>query len=217
MSHTPRPTTIDEWMDLARLYDGIYQEMIHAVSKNREIINHQQNIGRNMAKNVGKIELQINRLSESERQDYMKKGLCFYCSKTGHRERKKPSASAAETFAKIRALTGEMELDEKDKMIGLIEQSATLERNSIHLSLMYKIGNKNAEIKALIDSGAGGRFISPDFAKTLGKRWNKLRKPIKVYNVDGTPNKTAMITHFVLFKYSSGTKTFCEEFMISGL
>ncbi|EEB88998.1 hypothetical protein MPER_12960 [Moniliophthora perniciosa FA553] len=203
MSHTPRPETIDDWMDLAKLHDGIYQETTYAINRDREIVNRQQNLRRNIAKNVGKIELQINRLSEAERQDYMKKGLCFYCSKTGHRERKKPSA--AETFAKIRALTGEMELEEKDKI------------NSIHLSLMYKVGNKNAEIKALIDSGAGGRFISLDFAKTLGKRWNKLRKPIKVYNVDGTPNKTAMITHSVLFEYSSGTKTFCEEFMISGL
>ncbi|EEC00093.1 hypothetical protein MPER_00033, partial [Moniliophthora perniciosa FA553] len=83
--------------------------------------------------------------------------------------------------------------------------------------LLYKVGNKNAEIKALIDSGAGGRFISSDFAKTLGKWWNKLSKPIKVYNVDGTPNKTAMITHSILFEYSLGTKTFCEEFLISGL
>ncbi|EEB89072.1 hypothetical protein MPER_12877 [Moniliophthora perniciosa FA553] len=136
MSHNPRPTTIDNWMDLAKLYDGIYQEMTHVIDRDRGIVNRQQNLRRNIAKNVGKIELQINRLSESERQDYMKKGLCFYCSKTGHRvrdcplkggssapvqERKKPSA--AETFAKIRALTGEMELEEKDKMLGLIEQS----------------------------------------------------------------------------------------------
>ncbi|EEB88734.1 hypothetical protein MPER_13257 [Moniliophthora perniciosa FA553] len=135
MSHNPRPTTIDNWMDLAKLYDGIYHDMTHAIDRDRGIVNRQQNLRRNIAKNVGKIELQINRLSESERQDYMKKGLCFYCSKTGHRvrdcplkggnsapvqERKKPSA--AETFAKIRALTGEMELEEKDKMLGLIEQ-----------------------------------------------------------------------------------------------
>ncbi|EEB88731.1 hypothetical protein MPER_13259 [Moniliophthora perniciosa FA553] len=135
MTHIPKPTTIDHWMDLAKLYDGIYQEMVHVINRDRGVINRQQNLGRNIAKNVGNIELQINRLSKSERQDYMKKGLCFYCSKTGHRvrdcplkggnsapvqERKKPSA--AKTFAKIRALTREMELEEKDKMISLIEQ-----------------------------------------------------------------------------------------------
>ncbi|EEB91686.1 hypothetical protein MPER_09921, partial [Moniliophthora perniciosa FA553] len=43
MSHTPRPTTIDHWMDLAKLYDGIYQEMIHAINRDRGVINRQQN------------------------------------------------------------------------------------------------------------------------------------------------------------------------------
>ncbi|EEB89022.1 hypothetical protein MPER_12934, partial [Moniliophthora perniciosa FA553] len=90
MGHTPRPETIDNWMDLAKLHNGIYQETTHAINRDREIVNRQQNLRRNIAKNVGKIELQINRLNESERQDYMRKGLCFYCSKTGHRVRDCP-------------------------------------------------------------------------------------------------------------------------------
>ncbi|EEB95426.1 hypothetical protein MPER_05608 [Moniliophthora perniciosa FA553] len=87
----------------------------------------------------------------------------------------------------------------------------------MHLMLSYKTEDKNAEIKALIDSGAKGRFISSNFTKTLGKRWNRLKKPIKVYNVDGTLNKTAYITHSVLFEYQSRDKMFCKEFLISSL
>ncbi|EEB92722.1 hypothetical protein MPER_08729 [Moniliophthora perniciosa FA553] len=54
----------------------------------------------------------------------------------------------------------------------------------MHLPISYNVGDKTVETKALIDSGAGGRFISFDLAKKLGRTWDKLEKPIKVFNVD---------------------------------
>ena len=45
------------------------------------------------------------------------------------------------------------------------------------------------ETKALLDTGAGGKFIDQNFILANGIRTSKLEKPIMVYNVDGTKNK----------------------------
>uniref|UniRef100_A0A0W0F8S2 Pro-pol protein n=1 Tax=Moniliophthora roreri TaxID=221103 RepID=A0A0W0F8S2_MONRR len=72
-------------------------------------------------------------------------------------------------------------------------------------------------MKALLDSGAGGRFISMGLARTLGKRWIQLPEKIRVFNVDGTANKTAWITHVVELEFQIAEKEFQENFMISGI
>jgi len=59
---------------------------------------------------------------------------------------------------------------------------------------------KIAETKALIDCGAEGRFVHEE--KVNLKKAKKLRKPLKVKNVDGTPNKKKYITHQILVNYS---------------
>ena len=45
------------------------------------------------------------------------------------------------------------------------------------------------ETKALLDTGAGGKFIDQNFILENGIRTSKLEKLITVYNVDGTKNK----------------------------
>ncbi|ESK82075.1 reverse transcriptase-rnase h-integrase [Moniliophthora roreri MCA 2997] len=92
-----------------------------------------------------------------------------------------------------------------------------MDRNSMHIPLKYKVGTKNIETKALLDSGAGGRFISMGLARTLGKRWIQLPEKIRVFNVDGTANKTAWITHIVELEFQIAGKEFRENFMISGI
>uniref|UniRef100_A0A0W0FNV5 Reverse transcriptase domain-containing protein n=1 Tax=Moniliophthora roreri TaxID=221103 RepID=A0A0W0FNV5_MONRR len=92
-----------------------------------------------------------------------------------------------------------------------------MDRNSMHIPLKYKVGTKDIETKALLDSGAGGRFISPGVAKTLGKKWIRLPEKIRVFNVDGTANKTAWITHVVELEFQIAGKGFKEHFMISGI
>jgi hypothetical protein len=56
--------------------------------------------------------------------------------------------------------------------------------------------DKTVETNALIDSGADGTFIDKDFAKERNVTEIPLPKPIKVFNVDGTPNKVGRITHY---------------------
>uniref|UniRef100_A0A0W0FI80 RNA-directed DNA polymerase n=1 Tax=Moniliophthora roreri TaxID=221103 RepID=A0A0W0FI80_MONRR len=94
---------------------------------------------------------------------------------------------------------------------------AKLDRNSMHIPLKYKGGTKDIETKALLDSGAGGRFISPGVARELGKKWTRLPEKIRVFNVDGTANKTAWITHVVELEFQIAGKEFKEHFMISGI
>ncbi|ESK81196.1 pro-pol protein [Moniliophthora roreri MCA 2997] len=87
----------------------------------------------------------------------------------------------------------------------------------MHIPLQYKAGTQNIETKALLDSEAGGRFISTGLARTLGKRWIQLPEKIRVFNVDGTANKTAWITHVVELEFQIAGKEFRENFMISGI
>uniref|UniRef100_A0A0W0F1F9 Putative reverse transcriptase-rnase h-integrase n=1 Tax=Moniliophthora roreri TaxID=221103 RepID=A0A0W0F1F9_MONRR len=92
-----------------------------------------------------------------------------------------------------------------------------MDRNSMHIPLQYKVGTKTIKTKVLLDSEAGGRSISTGLAQTLGKKWIQLPEKIKVFNVDGTANKTAWITHVVELEFRIAGKEFRENFMISGI
>ncbi|KAI3601660.1 reverse transcriptase-rnase h-integrase [Moniliophthora roreri] len=87
----------------------------------------------------------------------------------------------------------------------------------MHIPLTYNNGTEIIEGKALIDSGAGGHFISEEEAQKTKKPWNKLTKPIKVYNVDGTQNKIGWITHTITVDISIGDREMTETLFISGL
>jgi len=52
-------------------------------------------------------------------------------------------------------------------------------------------------VRALLDSGAMGLFMSKRLAEKQGFRLEKLNKPIKVRNVNGSGNKGGLITHEV--------------------
>ena len=51
--------------------------------------------------------------------------------------------------------------------------------------------------EALLDSRASGKFIDEDYARDIHVEKKDLRKPITVYNVDGTSNKQGTITQYV--------------------
>jgi predicted aspartyl protease len=62
---------------------------------------------------------------------------------------------------------------------------------SIPVAISYKKQNeqKTAETKALLDTGAGGKFIDQSYVRAQGLQTENLEFSIEVYNVDGTPNK----------------------------
>ncbi|ESK81147.1 hypothetical protein Moror_14895 [Moniliophthora roreri MCA 2997] len=92
-----------------------------------------------------------------------------------------------------------------------------MDQNSMHIPLQYKVGTEIIETQALLDSGVGGRFISTALARKLGKKWIQLSEKIKVFNVDGTPNKTTWISHMVELEFKIAGKEFRENFMILGI
>ena len=57
--------------------------------------------------------------------------------------------------------------------------------------------NQNVETLALIDSGAGGKFIDQNYTWKLGVKIQRLEQPLIARNVDGTKNKKGEITSFV--------------------
>ncbi|KAG2019800.1 hypothetical protein CC2G_005203 [Coprinopsis cinerea AmutBmut pab1-1] len=65
------------------------------------------------------------------------------------------------------------------------------------ITLIGEKTGKTVDTKVLIDSAAGGTFISTRFAKRRNIPLRPLPRPLKVNNVDGTPNKEGAITHFV--------------------
>jgi len=52
-------------------------------------------------------------------------------------------------------------------------------------------------VKALLDSGATGLFMSKSLAQKGGYKLIKLDRPLQVRNVDGTSNSGGAITHEV--------------------
>jgi len=57
--------------------------------------------------------------------------------------------------------------------------------------------HEGVTVDALLDSGATGLFMNKEFVEKNGFRMEKLERPVKVMNVDGTHNKGGDITHKV--------------------
>ena len=57
--------------------------------------------------------------------------------------------------------------------------------------------HKGVSVRALLDSEATGLFMSKRLVKKQGFKLEKLAKPIKVRNIDGSNNKGGLITHEV--------------------
>jgi len=55
--------------------------------------------------------------------------------------------------------------------------------------------HEGVTVKALLDSGAMGMFMNRKFVEKHGFRMEKLDRPSKVTNVDGTDNVGGSITH----------------------
>ena len=55
--------------------------------------------------------------------------------------------------------------------------------------------HEGVAVKALLDSGATGLFMNMTFAKKKRFKMEKLKKPLLVWNVDGTINVGGAITY----------------------
>ncbi|KAJ2927416.1 hypothetical protein H1R20_g9679, partial [Candolleomyces eurysporus] len=90
-------------------------------------------------------------------------------------------------------------------------------RIPIILSSDWSSVNKNVELKALIDCGAEDVFIDQSFVALHRLPLTQLKKPLKVFNVDGTPNKEGRITHFTRLKLTVNGKKKRTAFLVTRL
>ena len=70
---------------------------------------------------------------------------------------------------------------------------------------------------ALLDTGAGGKFIDQNYAQKLQLPIRRLEKPLRVRNVDGTLNKTGIVTKYALLKLTINGRTTQHRLMLTGL
>jgi hypothetical protein len=72
-------------------------------------------------------------------------------------------------------------------------QVAQIEKNTMTIDILISdesLGQKKiVETTTLLDTGAGGKFINQNFVQNQKIETKKLKYPIEVFNVDGTPNK----------------------------
>jgi len=71
--------------------------------------------------------------------------------------------------------------------------------------------------KALIDCGADGVFMHKKFAEKNRLSMITLEQPIKVRNVDGTPNVNGDIIHMVRMELSIQGRTHMQDFLITNI
>ena len=76
---------------------------------------------------------------------------------------------------------------------------------------------QNVETLGLIDSGAGGKFIDQNYAKTSGFEIFKLDSPLRAFNVDGTENKKGTIKTYVKLDLEINGRKNTTELLVTGL
>jgi hypothetical protein len=66
---------------------------------------------------------------------------------------------------------------------------------------------KSVETPALVNSGAGGKFINQNFAQNSKMDIHNLEKPMKALNMDGTKNKQGTIKQYVDLSFTINGKS----------
>jgi hypothetical protein len=76
---------------------------------------------------------------------------------------------------------------------------------------------KRAEAIALIDSGATKNFMNLTYAKWLHLPIKKMDQPRKLFNIDGTENKSGELQYYTDLQVRTGTSTTSLRFFLSDL
>jgi hypothetical protein len=76
---------------------------------------------------------------------------------------------------------------------------------------------KRAEVIALVDLGAMENFMNLSYAKWLKLPIKRLPQPRKLYNVDGTENKSGELQFYTDLQVCNGGQTHSLRFFLSDL
>ncbi|ESK81011.1 reverse transcriptase-rnase h-integrase [Moniliophthora roreri MCA 2997] len=178
------PTTIKDWMNAAIIFDESYKQALE-YGKTWDDEHGGKKPQRSFRK---KEDVAIKQIGEIDRKEYMSKGLCFRCGRSGHRIKDCPDApkkderkqeeprkiTKEERFAKIRALVNEQPKEEKDSLIDLMEQEDGTANKTAWIThvveLEFQIAGKEFKENFMI-SGIG------DEEMILGLPWLRHHNP----------------------------------------
>jgi hypothetical protein len=130
-SMTIVPETLDGVIKAATTFEGNWKRGRALIGKT--IDSHEKKT--TVKKEPPSTSLDINRLSQSERTEHMKKGLCFLCHKPGHRSSDHKGKDTPprtpffqkkrgeDVHANIRGMMAELDEEEKGKALRLLEES----------------------------------------------------------------------------------------------
>jgi hypothetical protein len=90
-------------------------------------------------------------------------------------------------------------------------------RKSMTIRTFLHMRSKRAEAIALLDSGATENFMNLDYAKYLQVPIQRLKEPRKLFNIDGTPNKSGELQYFTDLQTQTGTQRNTLRFFLSNL
>jgi hypothetical protein len=76
---------------------------------------------------------------------------------------------------------------------------------------------KIIETTTLLDTGAGGKFIDQNVVRNQKIETKELKYPIKVFNVDGTPNKWGTITKYTQLDLTINRQMRTHNLLVTGL
>ncbi|KAF8222229.1 hypothetical protein L208DRAFT_1110996, partial [Tricholoma matsutake] len=164
-------------------------------------------------------------LTNQERMEHLRKGLCFICHLPGHRssdhrDGKNPTQMGPQPHGGIGFLEQRPDTTPvtAEVSIGSV-LLATMNRQSMRLSIRVAESDhgKDIAMNALLDSGAGGVFINSDFVEREGIRTHPLGHTIRAMNVDGTPNRRGMITRYMKGKLHINGRSYPMEYLVAGL
>lgn len=85
------------------------------------------------------------------------------------------------------------------------------------IPVIPKTNQTAGTLPALVDCGAQGKFIHRRAVKRLGLTEKALPQPIKVYNVDGTPNALGYIRNFVTAELNIEGRRQQEDLLVTQL
>jgi hypothetical protein len=90
-------------------------------------------------------------------------------------------------------------------------------RKSMTICSFIHSKSKRAKTVALLDLGATENFINLQYVKYLQLPIQRLKEPRKLYNMDGSPNRSRELQYFTDLQVQMGTKCSTLHFFLSDL
>ena len=85
------------------------------------------------------------------------------------------------------------------------------------IPVSFQTAYARADKQILVDSGAMDTFIHPQLIRRLALGTQKLERPRKIWNIDGTNNKAGRITEYVDLSVQTGKNQSKMRFLTTDL